>query len=111
MRKSRITDEQGMRQLNVKLPREDSEFLQEVLRPQLNLPYNAEAVRELISQLRTWFRLPAYVVEALKKDADAQRLHTLGYLQMLLHKRYHLLVSGGFAPPSPKSNPGHSKRG
>lgn len=50
--KSRITDEQEMRQLNVKLFQEDSEFVQYVLRPELNLPYNAEAVPEVISCLR-----------------------------------------------------------
>src|SRR5208283_5808343 len=45
--KSRVTADQEMRQLNVKLALEDSEFLQDVLRPELGLPYNAEAAREL----------------------------------------------------------------
>ena len=76
MAKSRITDEQGMRQLNVKLPPEDSEFVQNVLRPQLNVPYNADALREVISQLRTWFRLPAYVgrgAQGRRRCAEAPR--------------------------------------
>ncbi len=84
-----------MRQLNVKVPPEDANFVQEVLRPQLGFPYNAEAVREVISQLRTWFRLPGYVVDVLKKDADAHKLHILDYLQMLLHKRYEDLAAEG----------------
>jgi hypothetical protein len=91
MAKSRVTADQGMRQLNVKLAPEDSEFVQAVLRPWLGVAYNAEAVREVISQLRTWFRLPANVVEALKQDADAHEPHSIDYLQMLLHKRYESL--------------------
>lgn len=69
-----------------------------MLRPRLGVAYNAEAIREVISQLRTWFRLPANVAEALKKDADAHQLHTLDYLQMLLHKRYESLAAEGSAP-------------
>ena len=98
MAKSRVTADQEMRQLNVKLAPEDSEFVQAVLRPRLGVAYNAEAIREVISQLRTWFRLPANVVEALKKDADAHELHILDYLQMLLHKRYESLATEGSAP-------------
>jgi hypothetical protein len=93
--KSPIPADQEMRQLNVKVPPEDSEYVQEVLRPQLGFPYNAEAVREVISQLRTWFNLPAYVVEALKNNAETEGLHTLDYLQMLLLKRYESLVAEG----------------
>ena len=95
MSKSRVTADLQMRQVNVRVTAEDSEFVQSVLRPQLGLPYNADVVREVISLLRTWFHLPAHVVDALKKDADAQKLHTLGYLHMLLHKRYESLVAGG----------------
>ena len=93
MAKTPMPADQEMRQLNVKVPPEDAHFVQEVLRPALGFPYNAEAVREVISQLRTWFRLPAYVVERLKKDAAAQKLHFLDYLQMLLHKRYEELAA------------------
>jgi hypothetical protein len=92
MSKSRVTADLEMRQLNVKVAPEDSEFVEDVLRPKLGFPYNAEAVREVISQLRTWFHLPGYVVDTLKQDADAQKLNTLSYVQMLLHKRYESLV-------------------
>ena len=89
MAKSRVTADQEMRQLNVKVLPQDSEFIQEVLRPQLGVPYNADAVREVISRLRTWFHLPAHVVQTLKKDAEG--LHVIDYLQMLLHRRYESL--------------------
>src|SRR5271154_4803463 len=113
MAETPLPADQEMRQLNVKVPPEDANFVQEVLRPQLGFPYNAEAVREVISQLRTWFRLPVYVVDVLKKDAEAQKLHILDYLQMLLHKRYEDLAAEGRAssqrglsapPPSSKSS-------
>ena len=114
MAKTPLPADQEMRQLNVKVPPEDANFVQEVLRPQLGFPYNAEAVREVISQLRTWFRLPSYVVEVLKKDAEAQKLHVLDYLQMLLHKRYEELAAEGRAPSSrgstPSSTPSKSGR-
>ena len=95
MAKTPLPADQEMRQLNVKVPPEDANFVQEVLRPALGFPYNAEAVREVISQLRTWFRLPVYVVDVLKKDAESQKLHILDYLQMLLHKRYEDLAAEG----------------
>jgi hypothetical protein len=95
MAKTPLPADQEMRQLNVKVPPEDANFVQEVLRPQLGFPYNAEAVREVISQLRTWFRLPVYVVDVLKKDADTQKLHILDYIQMLMHKRYEDLAAEG----------------
>ncbi len=106
MAKTPLPADQEMRQLNVKVPPEDANFVQEVLRPQLGFPYNAEAVREVISQLRTWFRLPSYVVDVLKKDAEAQKLHILNYLQMLLHKRYEdLAAEGRERPPARTSTP------
>jgi hypothetical protein len=98
--KSRVTADQEMRQLNVKLAREDSEFVQDVLRPQLGLPYNAEAVRELIARLRTWFYLPVPVVRTLEKDAELHIVHIVAYLQMLLHQRYESLVAHRSVTPS-----------
>ncbi|MGO9829686.1 MAG: hypothetical protein ACLPJH_06060 [Myxococcaceae bacterium] len=103
MAKTPLPADQEMRQLNVKVPPEDANFVQEVLRPQLGFPYNAEAVREVISQLRTWFRLPSYVVDVLKRDAESQKLHILNYLQMLLHKRYEDLAQEGRERPPPRT--------
>lgn len=97
MPKTSLSAEHEMRQLNVKLAPEDASFVQEGLRQQLGVPYNAEAVREVIAQLRIWFRLPAYVVARLKWDADVQKLHLVAYLQMLLLRRYEELQGGEHA--------------
>ncbi len=118
MAKTPMPADQEMRQLNVKVPPEDAHFVQEVLRPALGFPYNAEAVREVISQLRTWFRLPAYVVELLRRDAAAQGLNILEYLQMLLHRRYEELAKGerpqgkgpGVSRPTTAAHPRASRR-
>jgi hypothetical protein len=95
MSKTPIPPEQETRQLNIKLAPEDSEYLQETLRQDLGLPYNAEAVREVIAHLRTWFRLPGTVGQLLKEDAESRHLNILEYLQMVLHQRYEDLVDEG----------------
>ena len=94
MGKTPLPKDEALQPLNVKVPMEDLYFLQEELKPAFGVSYNAEAMRQLLAQLRTWFRLPAYVVDRLKKDAASQRLHFLDYLQMLLHKRYEELAAG-----------------
>jgi hypothetical protein len=71
----------------MRMPPEDVECVHEALRTQLRAPYTAEAIRQVLFMLRTWFHLPAAVVEILKRDARRQRLHLLAYLQMLLHQR------------------------
>jgi hypothetical protein len=93
MGKTPLPRDEALQPLNVKVPMEDLYFLQEELKPALGTSYNADAMRQVLAQLRTWFRLPAYVVDRLKKDAAAQKLHLLEYLQMLLHKRYEELVA------------------
>lgn len=98
MAKSRVTAEQEMRQLNVKVSQEDSEFIQEILRLQLGVPYNADAVREVISRLRTWFHVPRHVFAALQQDSETHELHIIGYLQMLLHRRYESLAQASALP-------------
>ncbi len=92
MGKTPLPRDEALQPLNVKVPMEDLYFLQEELKPALGTSYNADAMRQVLAQLRTWFRLPAYVVDRLKKDAAAQKLHLLEYLQMLLHKRYEELL-------------------
>ena len=93
MGKTPLPKDEALQPLNVKVPMEDLYFLQEELKPAFGVSYNAEAMRQLLGQLRTWFRLPAYVVDRQKKDAAAQKLHFLDYLQMLLHKRYEELAA------------------
>jgi hypothetical protein len=66
--------------------------VQDLLRLQPGLPYNAEAVRELIARLRTWFYLPAPVLRTLE-HAELHHVHIVAYLQMLLHKRYESLAA------------------
>ena len=105
MGKTPLPRDEALQPLNVKVPMEDLYFLQEELKPALGTSYNADAMRQVLVQLRTWFRLPAYVVDRLKKDAKAQNLHLLEYLQMLLHKRYEELVAEDRASgraPAPK---------
>jgi hypothetical protein len=77
--------------LNVKVPSEDLYFVQEVLKPALGVSYNAEAVREVLAQLRTCFRLPHYVVDVLQAEMTAKRLNILGYVQELLLRRYEAI--------------------
>ena len=106
MGKTPLPKDEALQPLNVKVPMEDLYFIQEELKPAFGVSYNAEAVRQLLAQVRTWFRLPAYVVERLKKDAASQKLHLLDYLQMLLHKRYEELsaedrAKGGPPPAKP----------
>ena len=107
MGKTPLPKDEALQPLNVKVPMEDLYFLQEELKPAFGVSYNAESMRQLLAQLRTWFRLPAYVVDRLKKDAASQRLHFLDYLQMLLHKRYEELAAGdrqrGTSAPPAKS--------
>lgn len=77
MGKTPLPRDEALQPLNVKVPMEDLYFLQEELKPALGTSYNADAMRQVLAQLRTWFRLPAYVVERLKKDAAAEKLHLL----------------------------------
>src|SRR6516164_6954128 len=77
--------------LNVKVPSEDLYFVQEVLKPALGVSYNAEAVREVLVQLRTSFRLPKYVVDILEAEMKARKLNILAYVQELLLRRYEAL--------------------
>lgn len=77
---SRVTADQEMRQFNVKLAPEGSEFVQDVLRPQLGLPYNngEAAPRTECSAPHTWFYLPVPAVRALEQDAELHKVHILG---------------------------------
>ena len=77
--------------MNVKVPSEDLYFVQEVLKPALGVSYNAEAVREVLVQLRTCFRLPQYVVDVLEAEMKSKKLNVLGYVQELLLRRYEAI--------------------
>ena len=75
----------------MKVPSEDLYFVQEILKPALGVSYNAEAVREVLVQLRTCFRLPQYVVDVLEAEMKAKKLNILGYVQELLLRRYEAI--------------------
>jgi hypothetical protein len=83
--------DEALQPLNVKVPSEDLYFVQEVLKPALGVSYNAEAVREVLVQLRTCFRLPQYVVDVLEAEMKAKKLNILGYVQELLLRRYEAI--------------------
>jgi hypothetical protein len=86
-----LPKDEALQPLNVKVPSEDLYFVQQVLRPALGVSYNAEAVRELLVQLRTCFRLPRYVVDVLEAEMKAKQVNILGYVQELLLRRYEAI--------------------
>ena len=86
-----LPKDEALQPLNVKVPSEDLYFVQEVLRPMLGVSYNAEAVREVLVQLRTCFRLPRYVVVVLDAKMKAKKVNILGYVQELLLRRYEAI--------------------
>ena len=88
MGRTPLPKDEALQPLNVKVPSEDLYFVQEVLRPMLGVSYNAEAVREVLAQLRTCFRLPRYVVDVLQAEMKAKKVNILGYVQELLLRRY-----------------------
>ena len=89
--------------MNVKVPSEDLYFVQEVLKPALGVSYNAEAVREVLVQLRTCFRLPQYVVDVLEAEMKAKKLNILGYVQELLLRRYEAVRDSRASEPKTPS--------
>ena len=94
---------EALQALNVKVPSEDLYFVQEVLKPALGVSYNAEAVREVLVQLRTCFRLPQYVVDVLEGEMKARKLNILGYVQELLLRRYEAVRDSTASEPTTPS--------
>ena len=74
----------------VKLTPQQHAFLEEQ-KGKLDVQYSADVVREFVEGLRTWFGLPAYQVELLKKDMATRQHNWSSYLQELLARRYELL--------------------
>ena len=91
MGRTPLPKDEALQPLNVKVPSEDLYFVQEVLKPALGVSYTAEAIREILVQLRTCFRLPQYVVDVLEGEMKAKKLNILGYVQELLLRRYETL--------------------
>jgi len=52
-------------------------------------------INRMLEALRSWFGLPAMVVEAVEKDRAALGLGRLEYLQFLVFRRYETVVKNG----------------
>ena len=103
MGRTPLPKEEALQPLNVKVPSEDLYFVQEVLKPALGVSYNAEAVREVLVQLRTCFRLLQYVVDVLEAEMKARKLNILGYVQELLLRRYEAVRDSTASEPTTPS--------
>jgi hypothetical protein len=79
-----------MMNFTVKVTPQQHAFLDE-LKGKLDVQFSADVVREVIEGLRTWFGLPAYQVDLLKKDMASRKLNWISYLQELLARRYEKL--------------------
>ena len=105
MGRTPIPDEDANKPLNVKVPPEDLFYVQEVLKPELGVPYNADVVREVLKQLRTTFGLPGYMAKVVEKDRKDKKQNILEYLQELLSRRCEELRAG----QSGNGEAGHTK--
>lgn len=63
----------------------------EELKESLDKAHAGEALREVVKGLKTFFGLPAYQVEILRKDMVSRKHNWMTYLQELLARRYELL--------------------
>ena len=74
----------------LRLPPDDMKFLEE-RRKELEANANAEALRDVIRNLRTCFGLPAFMVDRLERDRKERGLNLMDYLKELLAIRYQEL--------------------
>jgi len=109
MGRTPLPKDEALQPLNVKVPSEDLYFVQEVLKPALGASYSAEAVREVLVQFRTCFRLPRYVVDVLEAEMKARKLNILGYVQELLLRRYEEIRDRAAGEAGTRA--GNSRRG
>ncbi len=90
----------------LRLPPDDMKFLEE-RRKELEANANAEALRDVIKNLRTRFGLPAFMVERLERDRKERDLSLIDYLKELLAMRYQELAK---EPVSRASTSGKSPK-
>jgi hypothetical protein len=69
----------------------DMKFLEE-RRKEREANANAEALRDVIRNLRTCFGLPAFMVDRLERDRKERGLSLMDYLKELLAMRYQELA-------------------
>ena len=75
----------------LRLPPDDMKFLEQ-RRKELEANANAEALRDVIRNLRTWFGLPAFMVERLERERKERGLSLIDYMKELLALRYQELA-------------------
>ena len=79
-----------MEQLGVRLSPSVLAYCDE-LKPQLGVSRTADVMREIVSQLQSWFDLPGFMTKRLEKDMAAQHLNIIEYVQEMLARRYEAL--------------------
>jgi hypothetical protein len=79
-----------------RLSTEDMKFLED-RKKELDANANAEALRDVIRNLRTCFGLPAFMVERLDRDRKERDLSFMDYIKELFALRYQDLAK---EPPS-----------
>ena len=82
-------------------------FLEE-RRKELEANANAEALRDVIRNLRTRFGLPAFMVDRLERDRKERRLSLMDYIKELLGLRYQELSKEPVSRPSTSERPKRS---
>ncbi len=96
----------------LRLPPDDMKFLEQ-RRKELEANANAEALRDVIRNLRTRFGLPAFMVDRLERDRKERGLSLMDYLKELLAMRYQELprepVSRAFASADHRSATGRDR--
>ncbi len=70
----------------LRLPPDDMKFLEQ-RRKDLEANANAEALRDVIRNLRTCFGLPAFMVDRLERDRKERGLNLMDYIKELLAMR------------------------
>ncbi len=91
----------------LRLPPEDMKFLEE-RRKELEANANAEALRDIIKNLRTRFGLPAFMVDRLERDRKEHGLSLIDYIKELLALRCQELLKEPL--PRGSTSEKHSKR-
>ncbi len=75
---------------NVRLSPPQLAFLDEQ-KAKLDVTFAGDVIREMVEGFRTFFGLPAYQVELLRKDMASRKLTLIAYVQELLARRYEHL--------------------
>jgi hypothetical protein len=91
----------------LRLPPDDMKFLEE-RRKELEANANAEALRDVIRNLRTRFGLPAFMVDRLERDRKERGLNLMDYIKELLALRFQEISKERVSHPSSSERPRRS---